>query len=147
MTRRLVPIVGALLALAALVAVAVVSHRGGAPASAQTTSSLAVSRCEAVIAASQSIVWTRPVVTPSALEAAGADPAVAREWQSAATPGQIARHDDEVPRFRLVGVGPTGGGQMVVLRSTIDTHAGPIGAWWSCRVAAGRVVELAESGT
>ncbi len=150
MTRRLVPIVGALLALAALVAVAVVSHRGGAPsttASTRSASSLAAARCEAVIRTSQSIVWTRPAVTPAALEAAGADPAVAAQWQAAATPGQIARHDDEVPRFRLVGAGPTGSGELVELESSLTTHAGPITGWWSCKVAGGRVTALTEAGT
>ena len=147
MTRRLVPIVGALLALAALVALSVVAHHDAAPSSAsRSTAHAAVARCEAVITGSQSVIWTRPVVTSSVLEAAGATPSVAAQWQSAATPGQVARHDDEVPRFTLVGVGPTGSGELVVLSSALSTHAGAIGAWWSCKVAGGRVVELTEAG-
>ena len=150
MTRRHGAAVAlAALVLAALVAVAVLLHQSAAPpttASTRSASSLAVARCEAVIGTSQSVIWTRPVVTPSVLEAAGADPAVAAQWQAAATPGQIARHDDEVPRFRLVGAGPTGSGTIVELESSLTTHGGPITGWWGCRVAGGRVVELTESG-
>jgi hypothetical protein len=88
------------------------------------------------------------LVTPAQLEAAGASPGVAREWQSALTPGQIARHDHDVAALRVEAAGPLGTAEtaeLVDLAMTLHTRGGVFSAAWTCSVAHGRVVSLAET--
>jgi hypothetical protein len=160
MTRRIGLPLAALAALAGVIVLAVVTRAPATVATRRTTVPVVapsataprpapsvVARCEGVIRASQSVLWTDPTVSPAQLEAAGASPSVAREWQSALTPGQIARHDHEVPVLRVTAAGPTGRGVLADLSMTLQTRGGPYRAWWTCRTdAAQRVVQITEVG-
>jgi hypothetical protein len=92
--------------------------------------------CQAFLSAVESIIWTRPVLSPVYLEQ-WATPSVAQGWHSSLTAGEILRHTDVVASVAVALTTAQGHGVWRVEAQTSLSMppVSPITQSWTCTVS------------
>ena len=100
------------------------------------TASHADAVCQAFLSAVESIIWTRPVLTPAYLEQ-WAVPSVAQGWHSSLTAGEILRHTNVIASVAVALTTAQGHGVYRVEAQTSLTMppVSPITQSWTCAVS------------